>query len=83
MNHSWKNRLRVGVTTSAKVSPENLEAKSLRNGRSSATPKAVEVDGSFWVGPEEVSGSPLAEADVLGVRARSIGRNSAGPVGLL
>jgi len=83
LNHSWKKRLRVGVMTSINMSLVKPFARSLRKGNNSLTlSAATESDVAFEV-LDDVSGSPLLVEAETGVRARRIGRNSAGPVGLL
>jgi hypothetical protein len=76
LNHSWKNRLSVGVITSAKVSRSKLAPRSPIKGRTSSGCRGPRVEGVLAV---EVSRSP--EDDVVGVRDNRSGRNSAGPVG--
>lgn len=71
LNHSWKNRLRVGVRTSASVSSVNPEARSFRNGSRSAAAR------------QPCTPATGSSEDVSGVTASSRGRNSAGPTGLL
>lgn len=77
MNHSWKNRLSVGVITSAKVSRSKFAPRSPIKGRTSSGSRGPRTEGVLAV---EVSRSP--EGDVVGVRDSKSGRNSAGPVGL-
>lgn len=82
LNHSWKNRLRVGVRTSASISCVNPAARSLRKGRRSFGASAAGAMCLSWVIEPVVKGSALGE-ELVGVKDRSKGRNSAGPSGLL
>jgi len=79
LNHCWKNKLNVGVRTSARVSSENPAARSWRNGSRSA---ADRHPGCFREGVW-LDAARLLWADPSGVSDRSRGRNSAGPRGFL
>lgn len=77
-NHSWKNKLNVGVKTSLRTSCVPA-ARSLKNGRrlDESRTAGTSPDGALDV---DERGSPIGSGDV---RPSKMGRNSAGPVSRL
>lgn len=78
MNHCWKNKLNVGVITSAKLPSGNPAMRSPRKGTRSSGVSAPCLKTGGGALEDDVYGSLAVEAPPAWTPSRR-GRNSAGP----